>query len=64
MDRPLNMVHKILQNMLHCYPNKISHVQESFPSDLLGRETFALEFLACMEMDKEWPVTDGRIMDR
>ena len=53
LDRPVNKVHKILRNILHCYPNKISHVQELFPSDLSGRENFALEFHARIEMDKD-----------
>ena len=53
--RPVSMVHKILRNILHCYPYKISHVKELFPSDLLESETFALEFLACMEVVKELP---------
>ncbi|GBM00545.1 hypothetical protein AVEN_77355-1 [Araneus ventricosus] len=55
LDRPVSTVHKILRNILHCYPYKISHVQELFPSDLPARETFALEFLARMELDNEWP---------
>ncbi|GBN58893.1 hypothetical protein AVEN_84747-1 [Araneus ventricosus] len=46
----LSTVHKILRNILHCYPYKISHVQELRPSDLPARETFALEFLARMEL--------------
>ena len=49
----MSTVHKILRNILHCYPNKISHVQEMFPFDLPEREAFALEFLARMEVDKE-----------
>ena len=36
-----------------CYPYKISHKQELFPSDMPARETFTLEFLACMGVDKE-----------
>ncbi|GBN75379.1 hypothetical protein AVEN_8064-1 [Araneus ventricosus] len=55
LDRPVSTVNKILRNILHCYPYKISHVQESFPSDLPARETFALKFLARMELDNEWP---------
>ena len=54
LDRPVSTAHKILQNKLHCYLYKISHVQELFPSDLLARETFGLEFLVRMEVDKEW----------
>ena len=52
--RTLVRVHKIVRSIPHFYPYKISHMQELFPSDLLARETFALELLARMEMDKEW----------
>ena len=55
LDRSASTVHKILRNILHCYPYKIGYVQELFPSDLLAREIFALKFLVYMEMDKEWP---------
>ncbi|GBM47056.1 hypothetical protein AVEN_179784-1 [Araneus ventricosus] len=34
LDRPVSTVHKILRNILHCYPYKISYMQELFPSDL------------------------------
>ena len=53
LDRPVSMVHKIQRHILHCYPYKISHVQELFSSDQPARETFALEFLVCMEVNKE-----------
>ena len=53
LDMPVSMVHKILQNTLHCYYYKFSHVQESFPSDLPARETFFLEVITLMEMDSE-----------
>ena len=49
----VSTVHKIFRNILHCYPYKISHVQELFPSDLPAREIFTLEFLVRMEMDVE-----------
>ena len=52
-DRAVSKLHKILRNKLHCYPYKISHVQKLLPVDLLARESFALEFLVRMEMDKE-----------
>ncbi|GBM66464.1 hypothetical protein AVEN_146292-1 [Araneus ventricosus] len=38
LDRPVSTVQKILRNILHCYPYKISHVQELFPSDLPARD--------------------------
>ena len=53
LDRPVSTVHKNVRNILHCYRYKISHMQELFPSDLPA--TQALEFLPCMEVDKEWP---------
>ena len=56
LNNPVSVMHKILQNILHCYPFKISHMQE-FPSDLPARETLVLEFLACMEVNKEGPWT-------
>ena len=34
LDRFGSTVHKILQNVLHYCPYKISYVQELFPSDL------------------------------
>lgn len=55
LDRPVSTVHNILRNILQCYPYKICHVQELFPSDLQAREGFALEFLARMEVDNDWP---------
>ncbi|GFX81394.1 uncharacterized protein TNCV_142441 [Trichonephila clavipes] len=55
LDRPVSMVHKILLSILHCYPYKISHVQELLPPDLPVRETFAFEFLVRIEVDNEWP---------
>ena len=39
LDRPVSKVHKLLRNILHCYPYKISHVQELFPSDIPATET-------------------------
>ncbi|GFY36161.1 uncharacterized protein TNCV_4845331 [Trichonephila clavipes] len=53
LERPVRTVHKILQNILHCLPYKISHVQELSTSDLPAGETFSLEFLARMEVDNE-----------
>ena len=51
--RPVLTMRKVLRNILHCYPYKISHVQELSLSDLPPRETFALKFLAHMKVDKE-----------
>lgn len=55
LDMPVSTVNKILRNILHCYPYKITHVQQLLPADLPIRHTFALEFLARMEVDNEWP---------
>ena len=54
LDMPSSTVHKIKRNFLHCYPYKITHVQELLPADPPRREAFALEFLARVEMDNEW----------
>ncbi|GBM85266.1 hypothetical protein AVEN_84095-1 [Araneus ventricosus] len=48
---PIRTVRKILQNILKCYPFKITHVQEFVPTDLPKRESFALQFIARMEVD-------------
>ncbi|GFW82260.1 uncharacterized protein TNCV_3817411 [Trichonephila clavipes] len=37
LERPVSTVHKILRNILHCYPYKINHAQELLPSDLPAR---------------------------
>ena len=55
LDMAVCEKHKILRNILHCYPYKLRHVQELFPYDLPARETFAIEFLACMKVNKESP---------
>ena len=54
LDKPTSTVLKIVRNILPCYPHKIGHVQELLPSDLAARKTFALEFLARMEVDNNW----------
>ncbi|GFW31807.1 DUF4817 domain-containing protein [Trichonephila clavipes] len=55
MDRPEITLRKIPRNILHCYPYKISHVQELLSSDLPTRETFALESLVRREVNNKWP---------
>ncbi|KMQ82897.1 transposable element tc3 transposase [Lasius niger] len=55
LDMPISTVRKVLRNILRCYPYKITHVQQLLPADLKSRESFALQFLARMEVDKEWP---------
>ncbi|GBM06912.1 hypothetical protein AVEN_147850-1 [Araneus ventricosus] len=52
---PVSTVRKISQNILQCYPFKITNVQELAPADLPKREAFALQFLARMEMDNACP---------
>ena len=51
---PVSTVQKILQDILYCYPYKISHVQKLLPTDLPTRETFALEFHTLIKVDNEW----------
>ncbi|GBO19946.1 hypothetical protein AVEN_10825-1 [Araneus ventricosus] len=51
LNMPVSTVRKILQNILQCYPFKITHVQELVPADLPKREAFALQFLARMQVD-------------
>ena len=48
---------KILRNILHCYPHKITDVQEFFSDGLSVRGTFDLEFLARMDVNYELPWT-------
>ena len=40
LDMSVNVVYKILQNILHYYPFKIAYVVEMFNSDLSLRHTF------------------------
>ena len=46
LGMPKSTVHKILCNMLHYYPYKITHVKKFLPDDLQVRHMFALEHLA------------------
>ena len=55
LDRSVRKMHKILGNILHRYHYKLSHLQKLFSSHQPARETFALEFLDRMKVDKEWP---------
>ena len=54
LDVPMSMVHKILCNILHYYPHKITHVKELLPADLPVKQILLLEFLASMEVHNEW----------
>ena len=40
LDRHVSTVHKILQNILHCYPYKISHMQELLLADPTKRDFY------------------------
>ncbi|GBM21165.1 hypothetical protein AVEN_50897-1 [Araneus ventricosus] len=51
LDMPVSTAHKILRNILQCYPFKITHIQELVPADLPKREAFAPQFLARMAVD-------------
>ena len=55
MNRPVSTLQTILRNIMYCCPYKISRVQELFPSKMPARDTFTLEFLARMKVDKEGP---------
>lgn len=55
LDLPLSTVYKIVRKVLLYYPYKIKLVQQLKPSDPALRETFALSFLARMEVDMNWP---------
>lgn len=55
MDVPWSTVYKIVRKVLQFYPYKIKHVQELQRNDPAARESFALEFLARMEVDEHWP---------
>lgn len=48
-------VWKVLRKVLKFYPYKISRLQELKPNDTATRLTFALTFLARMEVDDTWP---------
>ena len=56
LDRTVSTIHKNVQNILHCYLHKISHVQGLFPSNLKARDNFSLEFLTFMETEKRMAV--------
>ena len=51
-NRPVSTERKIFRNILDCYSYTISHLQDLFPSEP-ARETFALQFFARMEVEKE-----------
>lgn len=55
MDMPYSTVWKIVRKIIHFYPYKISRVQELLYTDHDKRLTFALTFLARMEVDDAWP---------
>ena len=52
---PVIIKYKFLHNILHCYPNKITYVQELLPADLPVKQAFVLEFLAHIKVGNEWP---------
>lgn len=55
LHMPLSTVLKILRSILKCYPYKITHVQQLLNTDFAQRETFALQFIARMDVDVAWP---------
>jgi hypothetical protein len=55
LDMPYSTVWKILRKIIHFYPYKISQVKELHNNDHDKRLSFALTFLAGMEVDNAWP---------
>lgn len=53
LDMPVGTAYKIIRNIPHSYPYIFTYVQELLPADLPQRQMFALELLACMEVDNE-----------
>src|SRR5215813_6425209 len=57
LDLNVSTVWKVLRRVLHYYPYKISCTQELKPNEFDKRLTFAVTFLARMEMDDAFPWT-------
>ena len=55
MDMPYSTVWKILRKIIHFYSYKINYLQELRYTDHQKQLTFALAFLAKMEVDGDWP---------
>ncbi|GFV91679.1 transposable element tc3 transposase [Trichonephila clavipes] len=55
IDLPRSTVQKITRNILRYYPYKLQFVQELLPHDFETRHLFSLQFLARLEVDREWP---------
>ncbi|GFU29914.1 uncharacterized protein TNCV_1686921 [Trichonephila clavipes] len=55
LDLPRSTVQKITRNILGYYPYKLQLMQELLPHDFKNRHLFALQFLARLEVDPEWP---------
>lgn len=52
---PYSTVRNVLRKMVHFFPYKISHNQQLLPIDREKRLTYALTFLARVEVDASWP---------
>jgi hypothetical protein len=52
---PYSTVWNVLRKMVHFFPYKISHNQQLLAIDREKRLTFALTFLARVEVDASWP---------
>ncbi|GBM54449.1 hypothetical protein AVEN_150605-1 [Araneus ventricosus] len=52
---PYRTVRNVLRKMVHFFPYKISHNQQLLAIDKEKRLTFALTFLARVEVDASWP---------
>ncbi|GFV36460.1 transposable element tc3 transposase [Trichonephila clavipes] len=55
MDLPRSTVQQIMRSILRYYPYKLQFVQELLPHDFETRHLFSLQFLARLEVDREWP---------
>lgn len=54
-DASYRTVWKVLKKVVHCYPYKISHNYQLFATDRETQLSFALTFLARMQVDVSWP---------
>ena len=55
LDVSYGTVWKILRKIVHFFPYKISHKQQLLGTDTERRLSFALTFIARMEVDDFWP---------
>ena len=56
VSRNMDIPWKILRKIIHFYPYKMNCLQKLRYTDHQKRLTFALTFLARMEVDADWPL--------